>query len=209
MDASTCVFGRHVDASRWEPNTKWVDPNDRWGGPPYGNGCNHIICGCIQVVKDISGGSIHGRAMDPSIRLIWDCEQPVGKHYMATQYSSARASDGWHKDKASRGHDMGPTKGRKSPKRAGKGVLGRARIWAVSSQYSQEAWGARRKSKGQQGPRYGACGGRKIPKTSWTWMHPHCHDVTQVGPSMVSQVEGSTYGGCTHMSGLAPHFRPT
>ncbi|KAJ6573558.1 hypothetical protein DFH09DRAFT_1079113 [Mycena vulgaris] len=106
-------------------------------------------------------------------------EQPVGKHYMATQYSSARASDGWHKDKASRGHDMGPTKGRKSPKRAGKGVLGRARIWAVSSQYSQEAWGARRKSKGQQGPRYGACGGRKIPKTSWTWMHPHCHDVTQ------------------------------
>ncbi|KAJ6467123.1 hypothetical protein DFH09DRAFT_1112031 [Mycena vulgaris] len=98
---------------------------------------------------------------------------------MATQYSSARASDGWHRDRESRGHDMGPTKGGKSPKRAGKGVLGRAGIWAVSSQYSQEVWGARRKSKGQQGPRYGAHRGPKIPKTSWMWMHPHCRDVTQ------------------------------
>ncbi|KAJ6517108.1 hypothetical protein DFH09DRAFT_1099067 [Mycena vulgaris] len=33
---------------------------------------------------------------------------------------------------------MGPVEGGKSPKRAGKGVLGRARIWAVGSQYSQE-----------------------------------------------------------------------
>ncbi|KAJ6583454.1 hypothetical protein DFH09DRAFT_1075868 [Mycena vulgaris] len=74
---------------------------------------------------------------------------------------------------------MGFVEGRKSPKRAGKGVLGRARIWAVGSQYSQEAWGVRRKSRGQQGPQYGPHGGRKIPKTSWVWMHPHGCDVTQ------------------------------
>ncbi|KAJ6562990.1 hypothetical protein DFH09DRAFT_1082494 [Mycena vulgaris] len=74
---------------------------------------------------------------------------------------------------------MGPVESGKSPKRAGKGVLGRARIWGVGRQYSQEAWGVRRKSRGQQGPRYGPHGGRKIPKTSWVWMHPHGCDVTQ------------------------------
>ncbi|KAJ6534061.1 hypothetical protein DFH09DRAFT_1092220 [Mycena vulgaris] len=104
---------------------------------------------------------------------------------------------------------MGPVESGKSPKRAGKGVLGRARIWGVGRQYSQEAWGVRRKSRGQQGPRYGPHGGRKIPKTSWVWMHPHGCDVTQVGPPMVSQVEGSMYGGYTHHQWLDPYPRPT
>ncbi|KAJ6546241.1 hypothetical protein DFH09DRAFT_1087880 [Mycena vulgaris] len=81
---------------------------------------------------------------------------------------------------------MGPTKGGKSPKQAGKGVLERASIWAVGSQYSLEAWGVRRKSRGQQGLRYGARRGQKIPKTSWMWMHPHGCDVTQVGPPMTT-----------------------
>ncbi|KAJ6572572.1 hypothetical protein DFH09DRAFT_1079784 [Mycena vulgaris] len=54
--------------------------------------------------------------------------------------------------------------------------------------------GAGGKSRGQQEPRYGARGGRKIPKTSWAWMHPHRRDVTYVGAPTVSLVEGSTCG---------------
>ncbi|KAJ6521476.1 hypothetical protein DFH09DRAFT_1097771 [Mycena vulgaris] len=73
----------------------------------------------------------------------------------------------------------------------------------------QEAWSVRAKRRGQQRPQYGACGGWKIPKMSWTWTHPHHRDVTQVASPMISQMEGSTYGGYTHMGGLAPHFRPT
>ncbi|KAJ6474741.1 hypothetical protein DFH09DRAFT_1109460 [Mycena vulgaris] len=55
--------------------------------------------------------------------------------------------------------------------------------------------GAGGKSRGQQEPRYGARGGRKIPKTSWAWMHPHRRDVTYVGAPTVSLVEGSTCAG--------------
>ncbi|KAJ6558897.1 hypothetical protein DFH09DRAFT_1083980 [Mycena vulgaris] len=44
-------------------------------------------------------------------------------------------------------------------------------VKAIGSQYSQEGWRARRKSRGQQGLRYGARGG----------MHPHRRDVTYVG----------------------------
>ncbi|KAJ6534508.1 hypothetical protein DFH09DRAFT_1092100 [Mycena vulgaris] len=75
--------------------------------------------------------------------------------------------------------------------------------------YSQKRWGARRKSRGQQGLRYGACGGRKIPKTSWAWMHPHHRDVTYVGAPTVSLVEGSTCGGYTHHWWLVPSPGPT
>ncbi|KAJ6546242.1 hypothetical protein DFH09DRAFT_1087881 [Mycena vulgaris] len=73
----------------------------------------------------------------------------------------------------------GPQRAENPQNKLGKGMLERASIWAVGSQYSLEAWGVRRKSRGQQGLRYGARRGQKIPKTSWMWMHPHGCDVTQ------------------------------
>ncbi|KAJ6476644.1 hypothetical protein DFH09DRAFT_1108774 [Mycena vulgaris] len=69
-------------------------------------------------------------------------------------------------------------------------------VKAIGSQYSQEGWRARRKSRGQQGLRYGARGG----------MHPHRRDVTYVGAptGSLSESQSELYPGISgHLSILS------